>query len=276
MEPKVSFVTVNYKMPHFVRHLLQGVQDAALPFSFEYFLVDNGSADGVLAMVSERFPWVKTMDTGRNAGFGAANNLALPEAKGEYVIFLNPDTVVFPGELEAWIDWMDKRPEVGASGPRVLNPDGSDQQTACRFPTLFTPVYRRTLLGKTPWGKKSLSKYLMDGMDRGLEQDVDWVQGSALCIRRSVLERIGHFDERFFMYFEDADLCRRIWKSGSRVTYVPQARIVHYHGRGSMIRWPWQAVTNRLTRIHIWSGLKYFLKYRREPDPRQAVQSKLQ
>ncbi|HVM90810.1 MAG TPA: glycosyltransferase family 2 protein [Verrucomicrobiae bacterium] len=269
--PKVSFVTVNYKMPHFVRHLLQGVQDAGLPFSFEYFLVDNASGDGVLEMVAERFPWVKRMAMERNAGFGVGNNRALAEAKGEYVVFLNPDTVVFPGELEAWIDWMDKRPDVGASGPRVINPDGTDQQTTCRFPTLLTPVYRRTLLGKTPWGKKALSAYLMDGMDRSREQDVDWVQGSALCIRRSVLEKTGPFDERFFMYFEDADLCRRVWKSGSRVAYVPKARIVHYHGRGSMIRWPWQVVTNRLTRTHIVSSLKYFLKYRGERDPRQAT-----
>ena len=268
--PKVSFVTVNYKMPHFVRHLLQGVEGARLPFEFEYFLVDNASEDGVLQMAAERFPWVKTAAMDRNGGFGAGNNRVLPETQGEYVVLMNPDTVVFPGELEAWIDWMDRHPDVGASGPRVLNPDGSDQNTACRFPTLLTPVYRRTILGKTPWGKKNLSRYLMEDMDRAAEQDVDWVQGSALCIRRSVLEQIGHFDERFFMYFEDADLCRRVWKAGFRVAYVPQARIVHYHGRGSMIRYPWQLVTNRLTRVHVMSGLKYFLKYRGEKSPQQG------
>jgi GT2 family glycosyltransferase len=215
-------------------------------------------------MAAERFPWVKTHDLGRNGGYGAGNNAVLGQVKGEYVIFLNPDTVVFPGELEAWIDWMDKRPDVGASGPRVLNPDGSDQHSTCRFPTLMTPVYRRTILGKTPWGKKALSQYLMENMNRNIEQDVDWVQGSALCIRRSVLAQIGNFDERFFMYFEDADLCRRVWKSGHRVAYTPSARIVHYHGRGSLIRWPWQVFTNRLTRSHIDSGIKYFLKYRKE------------
>jgi len=269
-QPKVSFVTVNYKMPHFVRHLLQGVEDARLPFVFEYFLVDNASADGVLDMVGERFPWVKTAAMDSNAGFGAGNNRVLPEAKGEYVLLMNPDTVIFPGELEAWIEWMDAHPDVGASGPRILNPDGTDQNSVCRFPTLFTPIFRRTALGKTPWGKKALKKYLMEDMDRNLEQDVDWVQGSALCIRRSVLEQVGHFDEGFFMYFEDADLCRRVWKSGHRVAYVPKARIVHYHGRGSVIQWPWQVFTNRLTRAHISSGLKYFLKYRGEKNPRQA------
>ncbi|MEI7511847.1 MAG: glycosyltransferase family 2 protein [Candidatus Uhrbacteria bacterium] len=267
---KVSFVTVNYKMTHFVRHLLQGIQDARLPFSFEYFLVDNASDDGVLEMAASRFPWVKTALAKGNNGFGAGNNEVLPQAKGEYIVLMNPDTVVFPGEIDAWITWMDQHQDVGASGPRILNPDGTDQNTTCRFPSLLTPVYRRTILGNTPWGKKALKQYLMEDMDRNSDQDVDWVQGSALCIRRSVLDQIGHFDERFFMYFEDADLCRRVWKAGHRVAYVSGARIVHYHGRGSMIRYPWQLITNRLTRAHIWSSIQYFIKYRGEKVPRQA------
>ncbi len=266
--PKVSFVTVNYRMSHLVRHLLSGIEDSKLPFPFEYFLVDNASGDGVLDMAATRFPWVRTTAMETNAGFGAGNNKVLPHVKGEYVVLLNPDTVVFPGELEAWIQWMDEHPDVGASGPRITNPDGTDQVSAYQFPNLFTPIYRRTLLGKTPRGKAALDQYLMNGMDRRVEQDVDWLQGSALCIRKSVLDKVGHFDHRFFMYFEDTDLCRRIWQAGHRVTYVPKARLIHYHGRGSAIQYPWQVLTNRLARAHILSGLKFFLKYRGQPNPR--------
>ncbi len=268
MTPRVSFVTVNYKTPHFIRNLLTGIEGAKLSFPHEYFVVDNASGDGTIEMVSKRFPWATPIASDQNIGFGAGNNLGINRAKGDYVILLNPDLTVFPGEIEAWIDWMDKNPDVGISGPRVLNPDGSDQDSCYRFPGLFIPVYRRTFFGHSPWGKKAIASYLMHDMNRAAEQDVDWVLGAALCIRRSVLEKVGNFDDRFFMYFEDADLCRRVWEAGHRVTYTPNARFVHYHKRESRTRYPWQALTNPVARIHIHSGIKYFLKYRTKPNPR--------
>lgn len=265
--PKVSVVTVNYKMPEFIRHLLEGVEKAKWTFPFEYFLVDNDSKDGVPAFVRERFPWVQVREN-QNTGFGGGNNVAFKEAKGEYVILMNPDLTVFPGEVEKWIAWMDANPDVGISGPRTLNPDRSDQNSCYAFHNWSTPVYRRTSLGKLPWAKKELNRFLMTDMDRTVEQDVDWVQGSAMCIRRSLLERIGGFDESFFMYFEDTDLCRRAWAAGMRVTYTPVASFVHYHRRQSRTRRPWEIFFNKLTRFHINSALTYFRKYWGQPSPR--------
>ena len=267
-QPLVSFITVNYKMNHLIRHLLQGIEDAHLPFSFEYFLVDNASDDGIEQMVRERFPWVTFISSAVNGGFGAGNNLGLNWAQGRYVAFLNPDLTIMPGELEKWIAWMEAHPEVGISGPRVVNPDLCDQDSCYRFPELLTPVYRRTFLGKLPWAQRAMDHYLMKDMDRSVVQPVDWVLGATMMVRRSLLERIGVFDERFFMYFEDADLCRRAWMAGSQVIYTPVARIIHYHRRQSQTRYVWQAITNPLTRIHIESGVKYFLKYYRTPRPR--------
>ena len=264
---KASFVTVNYKMPDFIRQLFEGVEAAKWTFPFEYILVDNYSGDGVPAMVRERFPWVKVRENINN-GFGAGNNLAFREATGEYVILLNPDLTVFPGEMEKWIEWMDAHPAVGISGPRTLNPDRSDQTSCYRFPSLLMPVYRRTFLGNTSWGKRYVKNFLMEEMDRTKEQEVDWVQGSAMCIRRSVLEKLGGFDERFFMYLEDADLCRQVWAAGARVAYTPVATVVHYHRRQSRIRRPWEIFRNRTARAHIQSAIKYFLKYRGQPSPR--------
>ncbi len=266
--PLVSFVTVNYRMREYIRHLLSGIEGARVSFPFEYLLVDNASGDGVLEMVSGRFPWATPVAADGNAGFGAGNNFAIRRARGKYVMLLNPDLTVFPGEIERWVEWMDRHPDVGISGPRVVNPDGTDQDSCYRFPGLFTPLLRRTVLGKTPWGKRSNDRYVMKEMDRTREQDVDWVLGAAMLIRREVFDRIGDFDARFFMYFEDADLCRRAWENGWRVTYTPVARFVHYHQRQSRTRYVWHAVTNRLTRIHIASGVKYFLKYFRQPNPR--------
>lgn len=264
--PLVSFVTVNYKTPHFIRHLLQGIQDAQLGFSYEYFVVDNDSKDGTVEMVQERFPWATVIASPKNVGFGAGNNLAFQQAKGKYIVLMNPDLTVFPGELETWIEWMEKHPDVGISGPRIVNPDWSDQDSCYRFPTLFIPLYRRTFLGKL--AKKTVDAYLMKDMDRTREQDVDWVLGASLCVRREDLDKIGRFDERFFMYFEDADLCRRMWMSGKRVTYTPVAKLVHYHQRQSKTKFALQAVLNPVARIHIASGVKYFLKYFRQSNPR--------
>ena len=112
-----------------------------------------------------------------------------------------------------------------------------------------------------------MDAYLMKNMDRTREQDVDWVMGSALLIRRELLDRIGPFDERFFMYFEDTDLCRRAWHAGASVTYTPAARLIHYHHRQSRTRYFWEALTNRLARVHIVSGFKYFIKYYKNPNP---------
>jgi len=267
-KPLVTFVTVNYKTPHHIRQLLKGVEEANFRFSFEYILVDNASADGSIEMVRERFPWVRVVENPKNSGYGAGNNLALADARGEYVMLFNPDVMVFPCEVEAWLEWMHARPDVGISGPRILNPDGSDQESCYRFPNLLTPVLRRTFVGRMPGARKALDRYTMKAMNRSLEQDVDWVLGAAMLIRKSVLESVGHFDERFFMYFEEADICRRAWSAGHRVTYAPVARFMHYHGRESRIRFPWEFVTNKLARVHLMSGLKYFLKHLGSPDPR--------
>ncbi|MSR85053.1 glycosyltransferase family 2 protein [Candidatus Uhrbacteria bacterium] len=266
--PLISFITVNYKMCQLIRHLLQGIEDAHLPFSFEYLVVDNASNDGISEMVSKRFPWVTFISSPVNGGFGAGNNLGVRQAKGRYVVFLNPDLTIFPGEVEKWIAWMEQHPEVGISGPRIVNPDFLDQDSCYHFPKLLTPAYRRTFLGKLPWARQAMDHYLMRDMDRTVVQPVDWVLGAAMMVRRNLFEQIGMFDERFFMYFEDADLCRRAWMVGMQVMYTPAARVIHYHQRQSRTRYVWQAVTNPLTRIHIESGVKYFLKYYRKPHPR--------
>ncbi|MEK7473734.1 MAG: glycosyltransferase family 2 protein [Patescibacteria group bacterium] len=270
-KPKVSFVTVHYKTPHFIRHLLRGVEEAKPAFDFEYFVVENAPEDGALEPILKRFSWATLVKAEKNLGFGGGNNLGIRRARGEYVVLLNPDLTVFPGELETWIEWMDAHPDVGISGPRTLNPDGTDQHSSYRFPGPFIPLYRRTMLGSTPWGKRAIASYLMHDMDRNVEQDVDWVQGSAMCIRREVLDRIGAFDERFMMYFEDTDLCRRVWEAGHRVTYAPHARFVHYLQRESKTKYPWEVLTNRLARVHIQSGIKYFLKYQGTANPRIFV-----
>lgn len=265
---KVTFITVCYKTPDLIRSLLRGVEAAAFSFPFEYILVDNCAGDGTGDMVRSRFPWVKVIDAPGNVGFGRGSNLALRGAKGEYVMLFNPDLTVFTGEMEKLLAFADARPDHGIIGPQILNPNRTVQRSFHRFHTVLTPIYRRTVLGQTPWGRRALDWFLMNDADVNAVQDVDGIFGAAMLIRRSALEKIGPFDETFFMYFEDVDLCRRAWESGMRVCYAPVATFVHYLQRESDVKRWWEVFTNRTSRAHIASAVHYFRKYRGKPLPR--------
>ena len=128
-QPKVTFITVNFRMREHIRNLLKGLEDAQVRFPYEYYMVDCSPEDGTTVMVNELYPWVKTIDPKANLGFGRGNNVAIKVSKGEYIMLTNPDLVIFPDQLEKLIEWMDKHPDVGIAAPRVLNPDGTDQET---------------------------------------------------------------------------------------------------------------------------------------------------
>jgi N-acetylglucosaminyl-diphospho-decaprenol L-rhamnosyltransferase len=268
MKPRITFVTVCFHTPGLIRQLLKGFEDAKLSFSFEYILVDNGVGDGTGEMVRERFPWVRVIDAPGNIGFGAGNNLAFREAKGDYVMLLNPDLTIFAGEIEKLLAFADANPDIGLIGPKLLNPDRSLQRSFHRFPTPFIPIYRRTFLGRLERGEKAIKAYLMEDADPNVTQDVDGLFGAAILIRRPALDQIGEFDERFFMYFEDVDLCRRAWENGWRVCYAPITEFVHYHQRESEVKHVWHVATNRVLREHIKSAFRYFLKYKGKKHPR--------
>lgn len=271
--PEVSIIIVNYKMVNFLRHLFKGIQDAPPKFSYEFFLVDNDSRDGIEEVVREQFPWVQLTMSPTNVGLGAGVNLVLPKTRGKYIMWLNPDLVIEAGELDKWFNWMEAHPDVGVSGPRLLNADGTDQESCYQFPNPLIPILRRTPLGKLPGFSGIVSRYRMEGLDRTKENDVDWVLGAAHLTRRDTFEKIGWFDERFFLYFEDADVCRRVWLTGQRVVYTPVARILHYYQKQSQTKNIWQALKNPITRIHIASGFKYFAKYFGQPNPRVEYQN---
>ncbi len=266
--PKVSFITVCYRTPNMIRMLLRGFEKAGLAFPYEYILVNNAPGDGTSEMVRELFPWVTVIDSPGNVGYGVGNNLGLKAAQGEYVMIVNPDIVVFSGELEKLVAEADRKPEVGIFGPKLLNPNRTPQRSFYRFPDYLIPVYRRTPLGSLPWGKKAIDRYLMKDVEPSETIEVDWVLGGAQLIRRQVLDDLGGLDERYFMYFDDVDLCRSAWAKGWRVAYVPHAWLVHFHQRESDTGSVFGVLFNRTTRVHIASAVKYFWKYRGVPWPR--------
>jgi len=231
--------------------------------SFEIVVIDNASADGSAAMVAAEFPAVRLIANIENVGFTRGNNQGLAVARGRQVFFLNPDTEVVGDALAEMVAYLDAHPEVGALGPELRYGDGSLQSSRRRFPTLTTALFESTPLAwhwpANPWARR----YRMEDQGSGVRgqgsggkgQEVDWVIGAALMVRREVLAQIGGFDEGYFMYSEELDLCRRIKEAGWRIVYLPTAQVVHHEGKSSE-----QVVAARHIRFQT-SKVRYFRKF---------------
>lgn len=195
--------------------------------------MDNASSDDSVSMLQQEFPWVQVIANAQNLGFTVANNQGLAQSRGRYVLFLNPDTEVHAGALQTLLDYAETHPAVGIVGPQLRYADGSVQSSRRRFPTLATFFLEATVLQRW-WPHNSVLDryYMLDRPDEAISQ-VDWVVGACMLVRRSVLDQVGGFDEGFFMYAEEMDLCRRAVSAGWQVVYLPAAVVTHYEGKSS-------------------------------------------
>lgn len=223
--------------------------------SVEVIVVDSGSGDNTVPMLRQRFPQVDVIALDDNVGFTRANNLGLARARGRHLFILNPDTVILGDALSRLVTFMDANPDVGMCGPHTLNSDGSTQSTRRRFPNFWIGLFESTWL--QPYAPKGLldSYYYVDGNSVHDTLDVDWVQGSALVVRREVYEQIGGFDEGFVMFSEELDWCRRARDAGWRVVYVGDAEIIHHGGKST------GQVVAQTHILFQQSKLRYFRKY---------------
>lgn len=258
----VSVIIVSYQSREKTRQCLLSLRKAELSgISHEIFVVDNTETLDFDETFRREFPEARILASGRNLGMGAGNNLGVREARGTFLLILNPDTIIYPDAVRILFDFMRDRDDVGIAGPKLLNPDKTLQYSCLRFPRLWTPILRRTFLGR--FAANHLGRYLMVDFDHESIRDVDWMIGSCLMIRSDFYRNVGGFDEQFFMYFEDIDLCRRAWRAGFRVVYCPQAVVVHDHARGSArTHWFIAPFTSLLAREHIKSWIRYALKWR--------------
>jgi len=200
---------------------------------FEVIVVDNGSADATVAMLSDEFPQVELIANEENRGFAAACNQAIAASGGRYCFLLNPDTVVPQGGLDELLRFADDHPQAGVIGPKLVYPDGSLQYSCRRFPTVSAAIFRGTFLEPLIPGIKSVRYYLMSDWDHAEVRQVDWVSGAALLIRRELLDDIGLLDEGFFWGSEDVDFCLRAHRAKWEVVYTPGPRIIHAVGRSA-------------------------------------------
>ena len=222
----LSIIIVTWNCKDDLRQCLASLARAGPP-AREIIVVDNASTDGT-PLVTEEFPGpVACIANRENRGFAGGNNQGIRRATGRYILLLNPDTVVHPGALQGMVGFLDEHPDAWVVGPTMLNGDGSLQRVGVHFPTLWDLFVEAVMLDRL------FPQTRLFGHHRALYRNpeepgqVDYVQGSCLMIRRSVLEQVGNLDEGYFMYFEEADLCRRVSAAGGTVWFAPVGEVVH-------------------------------------------------
>ncbi len=233
----VSVVIVNYNVCEFLVQAIRSVQQASRNLTTEIWVVDNNSIDDSVETVRRDFPNVHVIANQENAGFGTANNQAIQQSRGEFVFILNPDTIVQEDTLEKMVAFMGSHPDCGALGCQILNPDGTFAPESRRaFPTPQIAFWRMTGLGRLFPKSRRFGGYNMTYLPVDEANEVDALSGSCMLTRREALvgrRGAGLFDEDFFMYGEDLDLCFRIQQAGWSIWYTPETRIIHYKGEST-------------------------------------------
>lgn len=258
---KLSIIIVNYKTPALLKLCIKSIQKSYTNRPFEIIVVNSATDEESEELIRFDFPGVIFFGFKKNAGYAKAVNAGAKIAKGDFILILNPDIIVTKNSIQNLIEFIRSHPAVGILAPKLINFNGTRQNSCFRFYKPSTILYRRTFLKHFPFARKVLNEFLMKDFDCKTPQNVDWVMGSAMMISRRAWETVGPMDERFFMYFEDVDWCKRFWQAGFRVTYLPSAKMYHYHQRLSATHPGLLGIFNKATRIHINSAMKYFMKY---------------
>ena len=276
----ISIIILNYKSKGLALNCIKSIKEADFsvpPFlsrskrevkgekggflKYEIIVVDNNSDDNIGEILNWQYPEIKFIQNGKNIGMGVGNNAGIKQASGEYIVIANPDILVLKDTFIELHNFMEMNSEVGVAGPRQFNPDKTVQNSCYRWYNLFTPLYRRTPLGKFKFAQRDLDRFLMKDFDHKSEKEVNWLLGSFLFCRANALKEVGLFDEKFFLYFEDTDLCRRFWEKNWKVVYLPVAKVIHNHARISAEE-PWYKFLNSpAARAHIASWIKYLKKW---------------
>lgn len=225
----LSIIIVSWNVREKLRENLAALFKSEGDFEFEVFVVDNASADGSAEMVKKEFPRVRLIANTKNLGFAKANNLAIREAKGNFVLLLNPDMRVLPGTLKKMLAWMRQNRQASVAGCRLISGSGDVIKHIRRFPTFWDQL---AVVIKLPHlFPAMLKKYLRPDFDYGRQAQVDSIRGSFFMIRRETLKKIPVLDERYFIWFEEVDYCRQVRESGGEVWYTPAAECIDYVGQ---------------------------------------------
>ena len=252
----LSIIIVNHDHLPFLKTGIPSLYGLDSKSTVQVVLVDNASRDGAYEWTRENYPQIEIIRNNIQKGYTENANLGIRALQnGRYVILMNPDIVCLPGLLDELTGFMDRHPDVGIAGPKLLNPDLSIQPSCRRFSTPETVLLRGLHLDGI--FRRKMAEYLMADFDHNSVTDVDWVSGALLIVRPEAIAQVGLMDEdRYFLYSEDQDWCCRMWHKGWRVAYVPQAKAIHVHLREG-IRKPW----SRSARWQLKSAFRMFQKF---------------
>lgn len=230
----ISVVIVNYNVKHFLEQCLESVHRATKGLKVEVFVVDNHSVDGSCEMVRERFPWVRLIANTDNKGFSKANNQAIEKSAGEYILLLNPDTVIQEDTLQICKNFMDSEPSAGALGVRMIDGKGNFLPESKRaLPTPLVAFYKIFGLSALFPHSRVFGKYHLGYLSQNATHEIEVLAGAFMFVRRQAFDRAGLLDEDFFMYGEDIDLSYRINQAGFKNYYLPDTTIIHYKGEST-------------------------------------------
>ena len=260
--PLVSVLILNYRSPQPTVECVFSLLEQSIADRMEIVVIDNHSEDDSIGVLRNRLsgiPNVHIVESARNGGFGRGCNLGSHHARGEFILVNNPDKRLQQDGVEKLVEKMQSDESIGILAPALLHEDGTRRLSARAYPRPLDVIAKRTFLQHL--FPKRVSQYLLLDEDLSHEREVDWIVGGSFLMRQSLFQELGGFDDRFFLFFEDTDLCRRCKEQGKRVVYFPE---VHANDRinrlseGGM----WKLISTRVGRAHIASGFRYFGKWR--------------
>lgn len=271
----LSVIIVSFNTRDLLRKLLISLKQSRLsPYTLETIVVDNASTDGSKDLVKRTFPEVKLIAHDRNLGFAAANNKGLRQARGQYLLLLNSDTQVEPDTLKTMIDFMETNHDFAAATCRVELPDGRLDPASHRgIPTPWAAFTYFTKLERLLPKSRLFGRYHQDWKNLQAVHEVEVISGAFFLVRRQVIEKVGLFDEGYFMYGEDVDWCMRIRKAGYKIAFVPSTKIAHVKGQSGRAKETGdmrdQNESKKLSNHYFWETMKLFYqKHYRQRYPR--------
>ncbi len=234
-EKDVSIVIINWNTSLLLSRALECIYNTVQRTAYEVLVVDNASADGSVDLIESQFPQVRLIENQENVGFARGNNQAAKLAQGRYFLLLNPDAFVHEGAVDRLVDFMDTHPEAGAAGCKLFYEDGVLQRSCTAFPTLSTELWTALWLDRLFPRHPVFGRYLLGYWDMNDVREVDSLLGACLILRQVAVKETGLFDERFFMYSEEVDLCWRLKRAGWKIYFVPTAKATHVWGGSARI-----------------------------------------
>jgi N-acetylglucosaminyl-diphospho-decaprenol L-rhamnosyltransferase len=260
--PTVTAIVLNYKTPKNVIACVHALKKQTIADKMKILVIDNHSEDDSIGIIRNRvggLEGVFILESSDNKGYGRGNEIGIQQADTPYVLIINPDNELEENALEQMTKEMDAHSDIGILAPKLVHEDGTIRDSARSFPSFFDALIKRTFLSHIFHAR--MDYYLQREEDPNAERDVDWVVGACIVIRKELLQKIGGFDPRFFLFFEDMDLCRRCWEAGFRVHYFPKA-VASDRKRRLSEGGALSILFKKTGRIHIVSALKYFWKWR--------------